>query len=125
MLEIVTLYPFEVYVFISTPTLLSPSSPWSSLQFLYDSPASDIPRLLTPDSDSELLCEVTVNPEPAVLEIHNPPPEALLAPPSGLEPDSRLILFSATSAHMFCVIGQYTLHFQRFIYLYDLIFISA
>ncbi|XP_070694232.1 interleukin-10 receptor subunit beta [Pempheris klunzingeri] len=48
-------------------------------EYLCDSPGSDIPRLLTSDSESELLCDmVTVCP---VLEIHDPPPEAL-------EPDS-------------------------------------
>lgn len=58
-------------------------------QYLHDSPGSDIPHLLTPDSDSDLLCDkVTVCPEPLVLEIHEPPPEVLPAPPLGLEPDS-------------------------------------
>ncbi|XP_075937159.1 interferon alpha/beta receptor 1b-like isoform X2 [Anarhichas minor] len=58
-------------------------------QYPWDCSRSDIPRLLTPDSDSELLCDkVTVCPEPPVLEIHIPPSEVLLAPPSGLEPDS-------------------------------------
>lgn len=57
--------------------------------YLCDSPGSDIPRLLTPDSESELLCDkVTVCPVPPVLEIHNPPPEALPVPPSDLDPDS-------------------------------------
>uniref|UniRef100_A0A671XSP6 Interleukin 10 receptor, beta n=1 Tax=Sparus aurata TaxID=8175 RepID=A0A671XSP6_SPAAU len=56
--------------------------------YICDSPGSDIPRLLTPDSESELLCDkVIICPEP-VLEIHNPPPEALPSPTSGLEPDS-------------------------------------
>ncbi|XP_044073812.1 interleukin-10 receptor subunit beta [Siniperca chuatsi] len=58
-------------------------------EYLWDSPGSDIPRLITPDSESELLCDkVTVCPEPPVLEVHNPPPEALPAPPSDLEPVS-------------------------------------
>ncbi|XP_026151762.1 interferon alpha/beta receptor 1b-like [Mastacembelus armatus] len=49
----------------------------------------DSPRLLTMDAEGELLCDkVTVCPELPVLEIHNPPPEALLAPPLVLEPDS-------------------------------------
>ncbi|TDH07150.1 hypothetical protein EPR50_G00121800 [Perca flavescens] len=52
-------------------------------QYLCDSSGSDIPRLLTPDSDSELLCDkVTVCPEPPVPEIHIPAPEALPVPPS-------------------------------------------
>lgn len=63
------------------------------LQYLCSSPGSDIPRLLTPDSESELLCEgVTICPLPAVLEIHIPPAEELAAPPSGLEPNSRSVL---------------------------------
>ncbi|XP_068428537.1 interleukin-10 receptor subunit beta [Clinocottus analis] len=58
-------------------------------QYLCDSTGSDFPRLLTPDSDSELLCDkVTVCPESPVLELHIPPPEALPAPPLGLEPDN-------------------------------------
>ncbi|XP_031145549.1 interferon alpha/beta receptor 1b-like isoform X2 [Sander lucioperca] len=52
-------------------------------QYLCDSSESDIPCLLTPDSNSELLCDkVTVCPKPPVLEIHIPPPEALPVPPS-------------------------------------------
>ncbi|XP_029315432.1 interferon alpha/beta receptor 1b-like [Cottoperca gobio] len=58
-------------------------------QYLCDSSGSDIPGLLTPDSDSELLCDkVSVCSELPVLEIHNAPPEFLPAPPSGLEQDS-------------------------------------
>ncbi|XP_038575682.1 interferon alpha/beta receptor 1b-like isoform X1 [Micropterus salmoides] len=53
------------------------------------SPGSDIPHLLSRDSESELLCDkVTVCPESPVLEIHNPPPEALPVLPADLEPDS-------------------------------------
>ncbi|KAI3356620.1 hypothetical protein L3Q82_017832, partial [Scortum barcoo] len=56
--------------------------------YFCDTPGSDIPRLLTPDSESELLCDkVTVCPMPLVLEIHKPPMEALPVPPSDLEPD--------------------------------------
>ncbi|XP_078119149.1 interferon alpha/beta receptor 1a-like isoform X3 [Sander vitreus] len=52
-------------------------------QYLCDSSGSDIPRLLTTDSDSELLCDkMTVCPKPPVLENHIPPPEALPVPPS-------------------------------------------
>ncbi|XP_060909537.1 interleukin-10 receptor subunit beta isoform X3 [Labrus mixtus] len=58
-------------------------------EYLHDSPGSDVPRLLTPDSESELLCEVTVCPEPLVLEVHQPPPEALEEPHPDLEPDIR------------------------------------
>ncbi|XP_042350103.1 interleukin-10 receptor subunit beta [Plectropomus leopardus] len=61
----------------------------SHFEYLYDSPGSDIPRLLTSDSDSGTLCnKVTICPEPPVLEIHEPPPEVLPVHPSGLEPDS-------------------------------------
>lgn len=74
------------------PYSSSSISPCTSFQYLYDSPGSDIPHLLTPDSDSDLLCDkVTVCPEPLVLEIHEPPPEVLPAPPLGLEPDSRSV----------------------------------
>lgn len=60
------------------------------MEYLCDSSGSAIPHLLTPDAESELLCDkVTVCAEPAVLEIHSPPPGALLAPPSGLDPDVR------------------------------------
>lgn len=59
-------------------------------KYLCSAPSSDAPHLLTPDSESELLCEgVTVCPLPAVLEVHIPPPEGLSAPPSGLDPNSR------------------------------------
>ncbi|KAM6978594.1 interferon alpha/beta receptor 1b-like isoform 2-T2 [Tautogolabrus adspersus] len=58
-------------------------------EYLDDSPSSDVPRLLTPDSESELLCEVTICPEPLVLEVHQPPPEALQEPHPDLEPDIR------------------------------------
>lgn len=58
-------------------------------QYFCDSTGSHFPRLLTQDSDSEMLCdEVTVCPKSPVLKIHIPPPEALPVPPSGLEPDS-------------------------------------
>ncbi|XP_008277651.1 interleukin-10 receptor subunit beta-like [Stegastes partitus] len=57
--------------------------------YLFDSPASDVPRLLTPDSESLLLCDnVTVCPESTVLEIHNPPLEDLPTPTAGLDPDN-------------------------------------
>ncbi|XP_023154691.2 interleukin-10 receptor subunit beta [Amphiprion ocellaris] len=70
-------------------TLYPPNQlPTHFKEYLCDSPASDVPRLLTPESESELLCDnVTVCPEPAVLEIHNPPPEDFPIP-SGLEPES-------------------------------------
>ncbi|XP_059198576.1 interleukin-10 receptor subunit beta [Centropristis striata] len=57
-------------------------------QYLCDSSGSDIPRLLTPDSHSALLCDkVTVCPEPPAIEIHSPP-DTLPALPLDLEPDS-------------------------------------
>lgn len=94
---------------------INPSSPLFlfTLQYLYDSPGSDIPRLLTPDPESDLLCDkVTVCPETPVLEIHNPPPEFLPAPPSGLEADSR-------SVHLWCFIGRF-----MFSYLYGFQWLS-
>ncbi|XP_044221797.1 interferon alpha/beta receptor 1b-like [Thunnus albacares] len=58
-------------------------------EYFCDSPASDIPRLLSPDKEAEILChKVTICPEPAFLEIHDPPPEALQELAQGLEPDS-------------------------------------
>ncbi|XP_022058138.2 interleukin-10 receptor subunit beta [Acanthochromis polyacanthus] len=72
-------------------TILYPSNqlPTHFKEYLCDSPGSDIPRLLTPESESELLCDnVTVCPEPAVLEIHNPPPEDFAIPTLGSESDS-------------------------------------
>ncbi|KAM7407933.1 hypothetical protein PAMA_003605 [Pampus argenteus] len=59
-------------------------------EYFCDSPGSDIPRLLSPGSEAELLCDrVSICPEPVFLEIHDPPLEAQPAPPSGLEADSR------------------------------------
>ncbi|KAK0154002.1 Interferon alpha/beta receptor 1a [Merluccius polli] len=48
------------------------------------SPGSDAPRLLTPDSESELICDrLSICPEAVLLEIHMSPL------PSDLEPDGR------------------------------------
>lgn len=61
-------------------------------EYLCDSsPGSDVPRLLTPDSEAELVFDkVSVCPEAVLLEIHTPPSAAVpAAPPSGLEPDCR------------------------------------
>uniref|UniRef100_A0AAZ3P3X0 Fibronectin type-III domain-containing protein n=1 Tax=Oncorhynchus tshawytscha TaxID=74940 RepID=A0AAZ3P3X0_ONCTS len=57
-------------------------------EYLCDSsPGSDMPRLLTADSEAELCCDkLTICPEVVLLEIHVPPP--LTAPPSELEQDS-------------------------------------
>lgn len=65
-------------------TIFSSSPP----QYLCDSsPGSDMPRLLTADSEAELCCDkLTICPEVVLLEIHLPPP--LTAPPSELEQDS-------------------------------------
>ncbi|XP_069544453.1 interleukin-10 receptor subunit beta [Brachyistius frenatus] len=59
-------------------------------EYLYGPPGSEAPRLLSSQpSESELVYDhVIVCIEPAVLEIHNLPPETLPAPPSGLELDS-------------------------------------
>lgn len=60
------------------------------LQHLCDSPSSDLPRLLTPDSQSELLCDkVMVCPEPEDLEVCVLPPEAIHQSALDLEVDSR------------------------------------
>ncbi|XP_071210518.1 interferon alpha/beta receptor 1a isoform X1 [Salvelinus alpinus] len=57
-------------------------------EYLCDSsPGSDMPRLLTADSEAELCCDkLTICPEVLLLEIHVAPP--LTAPPSELEQDS-------------------------------------
>ncbi|XP_073329319.1 LOW QUALITY PROTEIN: interleukin-10 receptor subunit beta [Pagrus major] len=79
---------YRTYKTIKTTFCPSNQLPSHFKTYLCDSPGSDIPRLLTPDSESELLCDkVFICPEP-VLEIHNPPPEALPSPTSGLEPDN-------------------------------------
>ncbi|XP_040057101.2 interferon alpha/beta receptor 1b [Gasterosteus aculeatus] len=63
------------------PSVLLPTP----IQYLWDSTGYDIPRLVSPESDSELLCDrVTVEPL-----LHILPPEAVPAPLSCLEPDSR------------------------------------
>ncbi|CAL8378064.1 interferon alpha/beta receptor 1b [Gadus morhua] len=54
------------------------------------SPGSDAPRLLTPDSESELTCDrLSICPQVVPLEVHLPPLSASTAPPSGLEADAR------------------------------------
>ncbi|XP_035532528.1 interferon alpha/beta receptor 1b-like [Morone saxatilis] len=79
----------KIYKTIKTVFYPSIQLPPHLKDYLCDSPASDVPRLLaSPDSESEHLCDkVIICPMP-VLEIHYPPPEALAAPPSGLQPDS-------------------------------------
>lgn len=57
-------------------------------EYLCDpSPGSDMPRLLTPESEVELFCDkLSVCPEAPLLEIHTPPPLApgfMVAPPAG------------------------------------------
>lgn len=79
---------FRTYKTIKTTFYPSNQLPPHFREYFCDSPSSDIPRLLTPDSESELLCDkVIVSPEP-VLEIHHPPPEALPDPPLNMEADS-------------------------------------
>ncbi|KAG7259482.1 hypothetical protein CRUP_008943 [Coryphaenoides rupestris] len=54
------------------------------------SPGSDSPRLLSPDSESEHICDrLSICPEEVLLEIHTPPMSLSPAPSSGLEPDGR------------------------------------
>ncbi|KAL0985546.1 hypothetical protein UPYG_G00158450 [Umbra pygmaea] len=56
-------------------------------EYLCGSSGSDLPRLLTPESEAELCCDrLTVIPEVVLLEVHTSPP--LTAPPSGLDQDS-------------------------------------
>ncbi|XP_022609662.1 interferon alpha/beta receptor 1b-like [Seriola dumerili] len=90
LLMLLLLYgPFWCYKTLKATLYPSNQLPTHFMEYLCDSPSSDVPRLLTPDSQSELLCDkVSVCPEPAVLEVHNPPPEALHQPSPGLEPDS-------------------------------------
>ncbi|XP_051259879.1 interleukin-10 receptor subunit beta [Dicentrarchus labrax] len=79
----------KIYKTIKTVFYPSNQLPPHLKEYLCDSPASDVPRLLaSPDSESELLCDKVIICPVQVLEIHFPPPEALAAPPSGLEPDS-------------------------------------
>ncbi|XP_076603524.1 interferon alpha/beta receptor 1b-like isoform X2 [Chaetodon auriga] len=81
-------FSYRMYKTVKATFYPSSQLPLHFKEYLCDSPSSDVPRLLTPDSESELLCDkVIILPEP-VLEIHVPPPEAVPAPPSGLEPDS-------------------------------------
>ncbi|XP_053184903.1 interleukin-10 receptor subunit beta [Scomber japonicus] len=90
LLVLLSLYVF-IRCFKTVKSTFFPSSqlPKHFQEYFCDSPGSDIPRLLTPDSEGELLChKVSICPEPVFLEIHDPPPEALLEPASGLEPDS-------------------------------------
>ncbi|CAL8326833.1 unnamed protein product [Lota lota] len=56
------------------------------------SPCSDAPRLLTPDSESELNCDrLSICPQVVPLEIHMPPLSVSTVPYSGLEPDGRSV----------------------------------
>ncbi|XP_026231359.1 interleukin-10 receptor subunit beta [Anabas testudineus] len=80
---------FWCYKTIKTTFYPSSQLP-SHLKMYLDSTGSHMPGLLTPDPESELLCDIaTVWAEPTVLEIHNPPPESLLSPQSGPDPDNR------------------------------------
>ncbi|KAM3842216.1 interferon alpha/beta receptor 1b-like [Diretmus argenteus] len=82
---------FRCYRTVKTIFYPSIQLPSHITEYLYDlSPGSDMPRLLTSDSEPELICDkVSICPEAMVLVIHSPPPsEALPAPPPGLEPDS-------------------------------------
>ncbi|XP_070770328.1 interleukin-10 receptor subunit beta [Enoplosus armatus] len=79
---------FWCYKTVKATCYPSAQMPKHLKEYLCDSPGSDVPHLLSPDSESELLCDkVTVCPEPPLLEIHEPPPEALAAPRTDLEPD--------------------------------------
>lgn len=81
--------PFWCYKILKSTLYPSAQLPSYLDDFISDSPQSDMPKLLTSDSKSELVCDrVTVCAEPALLEIHSPPPEDRFVNFSGFEPDS-------------------------------------
>ncbi|XP_056145689.1 interleukin-10 receptor subunit beta [Lampris incognitus] len=82
---------FQCYRILKRTMYPSIQLPVHILEYLHDfSPGSDVPRLLTPDSEPELICDrVSICPEAGLLEIHIPPHfEALTESSSGMEPDS-------------------------------------
>lgn len=90
LLVLLLLYsPYWCYKTLKTALYPSNQMPAHFMEHLCDSPSSDLPRLLTPDSQSELLCDkVMVCPEPEDLEVSVPPPEAIHQAAPGLELDS-------------------------------------
>ncbi|XP_028249885.1 interferon alpha/beta receptor 1b-like [Parambassis ranga] len=80
---------FWCYKTLKATLFPSHQLPMHFKEFFGTSPGSDVPCLLTPESESELLCDnVTVRLEPAILEVHDLPPENLPAPLLGLKPGS-------------------------------------
>ncbi|XP_060944057.1 interferon alpha/beta receptor 1b-like [Limanda limanda] len=81
--------PFWCYKTLKAKLYPSNQLPPHFKEYLYDSRSSDIPRLLTPGSESELLCDnVIICAEPTALEIHIFRPDAMAAPPSDLKSDT-------------------------------------
>ncbi|XP_028993099.1 interferon alpha/beta receptor 1a-like [Betta splendens] len=79
---------FWCYRIIKATFFPSDQLPQHLKKYLCSSPGSDVPGLLTPDQECELLCKsVSISAIPTVLEIFSPPPEAL--PTTSLEPNSR------------------------------------
>ncbi|XP_060944456.1 interferon alpha/beta receptor 1b-like [Limanda limanda] len=81
--------PFWCYKTLKATLYPSNQLPPHFKEYIYDSPGSDIPRLLTPGSESELLCDnVIICAEPTALEIHIFRPDGMAAPPSDLKSDT-------------------------------------
>ncbi|XP_058478504.1 interleukin-10 receptor subunit beta [Solea solea] len=89
---------FKCYKTLKKTLFPSNQLPLHLKEYLCGSPASDFPCLITPVSESELLCEKVTICEAAVLEIHNLPFEVMAAPPEGLELDSRHIRQDSSSS---------------------------
>ncbi|KAG7239127.1 hypothetical protein INR49_030007 [Caranx melampygus] len=90
LLMLLLLYsPYWCYKTVKTTLYPTNHMPAHFMEYLCDPPSSDLPRLLTPDSQSELLCDkVMVCPEPEDLEVCVPPPEAIHQAAPDLELDS-------------------------------------
>uniref|UniRef100_UPI003AAACD56 interleukin-10 receptor subunit beta n=1 Tax=Centroberyx gerrardi TaxID=166262 RepID=UPI003AAACD56 len=89
MLVVLTLYgSFRCYSTLKATLYPSIQLPTHIQEYLCDSsPGSDMPRLLTPDSEVELTCDkLSICTEAVLLEIHDPPASEEL--PSELELDS-------------------------------------
>ncbi|XP_071402960.1 interleukin-10 receptor subunit beta [Centroberyx affinis] len=89
VLVVLSLYgSFRCYSTLKATLYPSIQLPTHIQQYLYDSsPGSDMPRLLTPDSEAELICDkLSICPEAVLLEIHDPPASEEL--PSERELDS-------------------------------------
>ncbi|KAM4558261.1 interferon alpha/beta receptor 1b-like [Odontesthes bonariensis] len=77
------------WCFRSYKATFFPQLPPSLKEYIDGSPGSGIPHHLDSDSQLELLCEnVTVCPQPAILEVPSAQAEAFPAPTPDLDPDS-------------------------------------